>query len=244
MIVSGLARGIDTISHTATLKAGGRTVAVLGCGLDMTYPPENRQLGELILRYGGALVSEYPPGTPPLPRHFPTRNRIISGLSCGIVVVEGNRHSGSLITAGHAFTQNRDVFAVPGSIFSEPSSGPNYLLRQGAIPVDGVESILEEFRHLIRPEEPAPEKNPSLFEELEQKGYNEERKPQPLRKAPPGYLTETQQKVYRALAGGGERTADEIVQECGLPLPAALSALTQLEIFGLAKLHPGKRFSL
>lgn len=244
VIVSGLARGIDTISHTATLKAGGRTVAVLGCGLDMTYPPENRQLGELILRYGGALVSEYPPGTPPLPRHFPTRNRIISGLSCGIVVVEGNRHSGSLITAGHAFTQNRDVFAVPGSIFSEPSSGPNYLLRQGAIPVDGVESILEEFRHLIRPEEPAPEKNPSLFEELEQKGYNEERRPQPLRKAPPSYLTETQQKVYRALAGGGERTADEIVQECGLPLPAALSALTQLEIFGLAKLHPGKRFSL
>ncbi len=263
VIVSGLARGIDTVSHAAALRAGGRTVAVLGCGIDVTYPPENAHLKELIVRYGGAVVTEYPPGTPPLPRHFPIRNRIISGLSNGVVVVEGNRHSGSLITAGHAFAQNRDVFAVPGSIFSEVSAGPNYLLRQNAIPVDGVESILEEYQYLIR-WEPAGEpsektaggKTTSLFEELEQNGYNDERKaPPPAAKggrrpaAPvqetlPAYLTEAQQKVYGALAEGGEQAADEIVRGSGLPLPAVLSALTQLEIFGLVKTHPGKRFSL
>ena len=176
VIVSGMARGIDTVSHEATLRAGGRTIAVLGCGIDVVYPPENARLEELILSHGGAVVSEYPPGTKPFPRHFPIRNRIISGLSNGIVVVEGTRHSGSLITAGHAFVQNREVFAVPGSIFSGVSEGPNYLLRQSAKAVDSVESILEEYQFLIQWEVPGEPEEKTPVEESEQKGYNEKQR--------------------------------------------------------------------
>lgn len=263
VIVSGLARGIDTVSHEATLRAGGRTVAVLGCGVDIVYPPENARLEKQILRHGGAVVSEYPPGTRPLPRHFPIRNRVISGLSNGVVVVEGTRRSGSLITASHAFTQSREVFAVPGDIFSRTSEGPNYLLRQSAKAVDGLESILEEFQFLIQwvPAEGTEEK--TLFEESEQKGYNggqrplgesprPERRPEPELKldpepaqlALPAYLTETQQKIYAVLGSGEVFTADLIAAQSGLPLPAVLADLTRMEIFGLVRIHPGRRFSL
>lgn len=259
VIVSGMARGIDTASHVAALKAGGRTIAVLGCGIDIVYPPENDQLEQLILRYGGAVVTEYPPGTKPLRRHFPIRNRIISGLSNGVVVVEGTRRSGSLITAGHAFAQNREVFAVPGSIFAHASEGPNYLLRQNAKAVDSVESILEEYQYLIQWEAPGEEPDKTLFEESEEKGYNEgqrplespspapklKSKPKPKPKqVPPAYLTEAQQKIYTILSSGEVFTADYLSIESGLPLPAVLSALTQMEIFGVVKIHPGRRFSL
>lgn len=253
VIVSGMARGIDTVSHTAALRAGGRTIAVLGCGIDIVYPPENLQLEETILQYGGAVVTEYPPGTQPLPRHFPVRNRIISGLSNGVVVVEGTRHSGSLITAGHAFAQNRDVFAVPGNIFSPASQGPNYLLRQNAKAVDGVESILEEYQFLIQWETPEEPIQKSLFEELEKKGYNEEQRPLEKTSAKrkpaqqevlPAYLTEVQQKIYAVLTSGEVFTADHIAARSGLPLPGVLAALTQMEIFGIVKIHPGRRFSL
>jgi len=260
VIVSGLARGIDTASHTAALKAGGRTIAVLGCGIDIVYPPENARLEELIVRYGGAVVTEYPPGEQPLHYHFPARNRIISGLSNGIVVVEGTRRSGSLITANHAYTQNREVFAVPGSIFSPSSAGPNYLLSQHAKAVDSAESILEEYEFLIRWEPKRAEKiispeRPSSFEESEKNGYNDERRPgktdrsrregkaAPAQQPLPGYLNEAQQKVYDALADGGTCTADYIAAQSGLPTSAVLSALTQMELFGLIKSHPGRRFS-
>ncbi len=248
VIVSGMARGIDTASHEATLRAGGRTIAVLGCGIDVVYPPENARLEELILRHGGAVVSEYPPGTKPFPRHFPIRNRIISGLSNGIVVVEGTRHSGSLITAGHAFVQNREVFAVPGSIFSGVSEGPNYLLRQNAKAVDSVESILEEYQFLIRWEVPGEPEGKTSVEESEQKGYNEKQRlpaePKGEQLTLPAYLTENQQKIYTVLGAGEVVTADFIAAQSGVPLPAVLSALTQMEIFGLVKIHPGRRFSL
>ncbi len=260
-IVSGLARGIDTISHTAALRAGGRTIAVQGCGIDVTYPPENLRLKESIIHCGGAVITEFPPGEAPKPYHFPIRNRIISGISNGTVVVEGTRSSGSLITAGHAFTQNRDVFAVPGSIFSRTSQGPNYLIRQGAKAVDSVESILEEYRHLIRWELPGREPPPqqkTLFEEFDKSGYNEGQWPEkpgtapakgkektaPVQQPLPAYLSDIQQKVFSALSDGEIQTSDAISQKCGLPVQAVLAALTQLEIFGLVKTHPGRRFSL
>ncbi len=131
IIVSGLARGIDTAAHAAALHAGGKTAAILGNGLDSVYPPENRMLAERILR-NGCLLSEYPPGTPPAPHHFPVRNRIVSGVSEAVLVVEAGERSGSLITVQCALEQGRDVFAVPGNAMSVTSRGCNRLIREGA----------------------------------------------------------------------------------------------------------------
>ncbi|MBU0598170.1 DNA-processing protein DprA [Patescibacteria group bacterium] len=142
-IISGLALGIDALAHQAALEAGGITIAVLGCGLDIIYPATNRQLSEKILREKGALISEYPPGTQPLKYHFPARNRIISGLSKGVLVIEGGQDSGSLITANFALEQNREVFAVPGNIFSQSSRGPNKLIKMGASVVTSANDILQ-----------------------------------------------------------------------------------------------------
>jgi DNA processing protein len=144
-VVSGLARGIDSISHRAALDAGGRTIAVLGCGLDIVYPPENRSLAQAIAA-NGALVSEYPLGTQPDGRNFPPRNRIISGLSLGTVVVEGDTRSGAMITARDSLEQNREVFAVPGDITRRSSRGTNALIRDSAAKlVVDVEDILAEL---------------------------------------------------------------------------------------------------
>jgi len=146
-IISGLAKGIDTLAHQAALEAGGRTVAVLGCGIDdkSVYPYSNRQLAERIAKSGGAVISEFPIGAQPLPQHFPQRNRIISGLSKGILVIEATKRSGALITARDALEQNRDVFAVPGSVFSQNSFGPNNLIKMGAKLVSHADDILQEF---------------------------------------------------------------------------------------------------
>lgn len=141
-IVSGLARGIDSIAHQASLEAGGRTIGVLGCGLDIIYPPENRRLASQIVQQG-ALISEYPLGTAPEGGNFPPRNRIISGMSLGTVIVEAGSRSGALITAEYALDQGREVFAVPGNIFRRASQGTNTLIREGATPVLSVEDILE-----------------------------------------------------------------------------------------------------
>ncbi len=144
-VVSGLALGIDAIAHNACLETGGRTLAVLGSGLDRAsiYPAANRYLAEAIVARKGALISEFPVDTPPLRHHFPQRNRIISGLSLGVVVIEAGEKSGALITARHALDQNREVFAVPGPIFSDVSIGPNRLIKAGAQAVTGAEDILE-----------------------------------------------------------------------------------------------------
>jgi DNA processing protein len=141
-VISGLARGIDSISHQAALDAGGRTVAVLGSGLDRIYPPENRRLAEEITVHG-ALISDYAPGTPPEASNFPPRNRLISGLSLAVVIVEAGQTSGALITAGFAADQGREVFAVPGNITSPGSKGTNRLIRDGAHPLLNPEQVLE-----------------------------------------------------------------------------------------------------
>jgi DNA processing protein len=143
-VVSGMARGIDTCAHQGTLGKGGATAAVLGCGLDICYPPENSLLMQNIQRQG-VVLSEFPPGSEPLPANFPRRNRLISGLSLGTLVVEAGEKSGALITATFALEQGREVFAVPGSIHSDCSRGCHYLIKQGAKLADSVEAILEEF---------------------------------------------------------------------------------------------------
>lgn len=144
-IISGLARGIDTFSHIGTLQAKGKTIAVLGSGLDVIYPPENEKLAEKIVESGGCLVSEYIVGTKPLGEHFPARNRIISGLASGVVVVEASEKSGSLITVDFALEQGKNVYAVPGNINSPNSLGTNSLIKQGAKIVTNVEDILEDL---------------------------------------------------------------------------------------------------
>lgn len=149
-IVSGIALGIDALAHQAALTSGTQTIAVLGCGLDITYPVSNRKLASDIIAHGGAIISEYPIGTKPLKQHFPARNRIISGLSRGVVVIEGGEDSGSLITASCALEQNREVFAVPGNISNTTSQGPNKLLKMGATVVTSAQDILDVL-HVSKP---------------------------------------------------------------------------------------------
>ncbi|MBE0501258.1 MAG: DNA-protecting protein DprA [Desulfuromonadales bacterium] len=150
VIVSGLARGIDSAAHRAAIEAGGLTIAVLGCGIDRIYPPENRRLFQQIAATG-AIISEYPPGTEPLPGHFPGRNRIISGLSKGVLIVEAARKSGSLITADFALEQGRDVFAIPGAVSATNSDGVNSLLKDGAHLVTETRDITD----LLWPQSPS-----------------------------------------------------------------------------------------
>jgi len=143
-VVSGAARGIDTAAHQGALASGGYTIAVLGCGVDIVYPPENGKLLAIIAEQG-AVISEYAPGTPPMAKFFPARNRIISGLARGVLVVEAAEKSGSLITADFALEEGRDVFAVPGSMFASGSKGVNRLIKQGAKLVDNAIDVLEEY---------------------------------------------------------------------------------------------------
>ncbi|MBI4246621.1 MAG: DNA-protecting protein DprA [Candidatus Rokubacteria bacterium] len=161
-IVSGLARGIDTAAHRGALGAGGRTLAVLGCGIDVVYPPENRALVQEIERRG-AVLSQFPPGAPPLAGHFPARNRTLAGLALGVVVVEAGDRSGALISAGYAADLGREVFAVPGRITSETSRGPHRLIQEGAKLVrdwiDVVQELPDQWRRAVRvsatPQSPA-----------------------------------------------------------------------------------------
>lgn len=148
-IISGLARGVDAQAHKAAIEVGGRTIAVLGGGLNQIYPPENRALAQNIIAGHGAVISEFPPDYPPIPGNFPSRNRIISGLSLAVLVTEAAEDSGSLITARLALDQGREVFAVPGPITSSLSKGPIGLIKAGAIPVTNADEILEELETLL-----------------------------------------------------------------------------------------------
>ena len=212
-VVSGLARGIDSSAHRGALTAGGRTIGVLGCGIDITYPPENRKLfGEVAAQ--GAVVSEFPLGTPPDSDHFPIRNRLISGVSLGVVIVEATLRSGSLITARLALEQGREVFAVPGNADSARSAGTNRLIREGAKLVIRAEDILEEISLPLRAVKEAP--------------------PQPR-------LTEEEAKVFSTL---GPRAAhiDQVIALCSLPSARVSAILLSLELAGHVKQLPGMRF--
>ncbi len=230
VIVSGMARGIDSAAHLGALEAHGKTVAVLGSGADVLYPRENRKLAEKIMA-SGALVSEFPLGTSPSPENFPIRNRIISGLSLGVVIVEAAEYSGSLITARLAVEQNREVFAVPGNITTAQSFGPNHLIKQGAKLVDQWMDVIEEFRaevrmQLLPPVEAsegqlATPKSASLFE---------------------ASLTPDQKSVYEVLRSDETLFVDSILGAVGLPPPRVLAALLELEMSGLIRQLPGKTF--
>lgn len=230
VVVSGLARGIDSASHRGALEAGGKTIAVLGSGVDVIYPRENKSLAKKIME-SGAVISEFPLGTGPTPQNFPIRNRIISGLALGVVIVEAAEYSGSLITARLALEQNREVFGVPGNITSAQSFGPNHLIKQGAKLVDQWIDVIEEFPAAIRMQllpageasegEPAGAQTPSLFETS---------------------LNPDQKAVFEALRADEALFVDSVFGSVPLPHPRVLVALLELEMTGLIRQLPGKNF--
>ena len=227
-IVSGMARGIDSVAHRGALTAHGRTIAVLGSGLDVIYPPENKKLFADIIQ-NGAVISEFPLGTPPRSANFPTRNRIISGMSYGVVIVEAGEKSGSLITARLALEQGREVFAVPGSIDAAGSRGTNNLIKQGAKLIENIDDILEEI--LPQFERTSVFKPPSVSNSEVVSAKN----------------TETLSTVDKKIVGfvsGGRVHIDDLISSTGLSSANILSALTTLELKGIVQQYPGKFFSL
>ncbi len=230
VIVSGLARGIDSAAHHGALEAKGRTVAVQGRGMDGIYPSENKGLADKVAG-SGAIISEFPLGTGPTPENFPIRNRIISGLSLGVMVVEASEYSGSLITARLATEQNREVFAVPGNITTAQSFGPNHLIKQGAKLVGEWMDVIEEFPPEVRiqllpsgeasDEGQGSERAGGLFEES---------------------LTPEQKKVFEALRVDEVLFVDAILDSVSLPQAQVLQVLLELEMNGLIRQLPGKNF--
>jgi len=210
-VVSGLARGIDSYAHKGALSAGGRTLAVLGCGVDVYYPPENRRLQDEIAEKG-AVISEFPLGTEPLAMNFPKRNRIVSGLSRGVVAVEAGEKSGVLNTVAWAVDQGRDVYVVPGNVTARQSIGTNRLLRDGARPVMSAEDILRELGVAAGRAERA---NVEVAEE---------------------------EKPVLELLTSEPMHVDDIGEELGMPMASLLSVLLQLELKGLVRQLPGKQF--
>ncbi len=218
-IVSGMARGVDSVAHWGAISGGGRTIAVLGCGVDVVYPRENRTLYTRIIEQG-AVLSEFPMGSPPEGGHFPKRNRLISGLSLGVVVVEAGPESGSLITANYALEQGREVFAIPGNVGAGGSRGTNRLIKEGAKLVESSEDILEEIL-------------PQWQKEREK---NEEARP----KGPE--LTEEESQIYEVLSETPLHI-DEIIRESRLDPGSVSSLLLILELKGLITQWPGKCFT-
>jgi DNA processing protein len=214
-VISGLARGIDTLSHKSALAAGGRTIAVMGSGPDICYPPENRGLAERIA-VSGCVISEFLPGAIPDRENFPRRNRLISGLSLGVLVVEATDNSGSLITAGYALEQNKEVFAVPGNITSRNSEGTNKLIKQGAKVVLKTEDIIEELAPVL-------------------KGYIRTQQKENAS------LTEEENRVCMMLSREPKHI-DLIAREGGMSVNQLLNLLLSLELKGVVKQASGKRF--
>ncbi|HEX7975951.1 MAG TPA: DNA-processing protein DprA [Anaerolineales bacterium] len=213
-VVSGLARGVDAAAHEAALNAGGRTMAVLGSGVDRIYPPENRQLANRI-RGQGAVLSDYAPGTPPDAINFPPRNRIISGLARAVVVVEAGETSGALITATFAVDQGREVFAVPGHILSPQSKGTNRLIQQGARPLLDCEELLENLNLALAGEQQA------------------------VRAVLPGDATEA---ALFALLGNEPMHVDEIRAQADLPIEKVSATLALMELKGLVRQLGGMQY--
>jgi DNA processing protein len=216
-VVSGMARGIDSLSHNGALKTGGRTIAVLGSGIDIPYPPENKGLMEKIAA-SGFVVSEFPPGTPPDKENFPRRNRLISGLSLGVLVIEATADSGSLITARYAIEQGREVFSVPGNVTSPASEGTNDLIKKGAVLTRNAEDIVAELAPVLKG-----------FIKVKDKVKIE--------------VTDEEKQLCNLLSGDPKQI-DLISRESGLPTSRVLGLLLGLELKGAVKQLTGKRFYL
>ncbi len=222
-IISGLARGIDGASHRGALNAGGRTIAVLGNGLATMYPPEHAELAAHVTQHG-AVVSEYPMDTAPLPHNFPRRNRLISGLSLGVVVVEAAQRSGALITADSALEQGREVFAVPGPMTAVTSQGTHGLLKQGATLVTSVEDILEALR--LTPQVTVTSASPPAQTTMSSEVS----------------LAELERRVFACVAADQPTYVDAVASRSGLAMPDVSSALLQLELKRLVRQLPGQQF--
>jgi len=230
VITSGLARGIDSSAHHGALEAKGKTIAVQGRGMDGIYPAENKKLAEKIAE-SGAVISEFPLGTGPTPENFPIRNRIISGLSLGVLVVEASEYSGSLITARLATEQNREVFAVPGNITTAQSFGPNHLIKQGAKLVDQWMDIVEEFPPEVRMQLLPSGKASDDGQGVEAAGALFEQS-----------LTPEQKKVFEALRVDEALFVDTVLAAVPLPQAQVLQVLLELEMSDLIRQLPGKNF--
>jgi DNA processing protein len=232
-IVSGLARGIDAAAHRGALEAGGRTAAVLGTGIDQVYPREHKRLAEEILEGGGALVSEFPLETPPAPQNFPYRNRVISGLSLGVLLVEAAENSGSLITARMAMEQNREVFAVPGNITSKNSFGTNYLIKgAGAKLVQQWQDIVAELpqdiaARLLPPETTLKSQESGIIEQLS---------------LVPEDLTAPEHTIFKLLSTDTATHIDALAETSHLSISELTTALLGLEMRDLIRQLPGRCF--
>ena len=223
-IVSGLARGIDGAAHQSAIQAGGRTFAVLGSGINVVYPPEHRRLSEAISKQG-AVISEFPLDTKPDRWNFPRRNRIISGLALGTLVVEASENSGSLHTVRHAMEQGREVFAVPGRIDVPSSRGTNGLIKQGAKLVETCADVLEEFSESTRA------------------GALQRQRPVDLTQPSSTAALTAQETQVLAVLEGEERHIDAVIQDSQLPAHVVASILVTLELQGLVRQFPGKLFA-
>ncbi len=228
-ILSGMARGVDTVAHKAALAAGGKTVAVWGTGIDVIYPKENKRLAEDIVASGGAILSEYPLGTFPAPQNFPIRNRILSGMSVGVLVIEAGEFSGTRITARCALEQGRDVYAVPGNVTNKNAWGPNTLIKQGAKLTATWEDVWEDLPTDIRVTLEGelvskPGVTASLFQEVELSGH--------------------ERAVYERLRQDEFMQLDALIEvlESEMGSPEIFAALFELELAGRVKQLPGKNY--
>ena len=252
VIVSGMASGIDAAAHMSALHMNRPTIAVLGCGADICYPHGNRRLYEDLLAYG-ALLSEYPPGTPPYAEHFPRRNRILSGISLGVVVVEAGVKSGALITAEHALNQGRDVFAVPGNIDSPASMGTNALIAAGAIPAANAWDVLSEYAErfpdrintkLARaPLQFTPKEARDITPGQIKGAVRQQARPGPLPQEAHNDLTETQLRIIETL-NDGPLSADNIIERSGIQSRVVLTNLTLLEMCGIIQFNNNQTYRL
>ena len=251
-VVSGFARGIDTCAHRGALEAGGRTVAVFGCGLSIMYPETNQALAAEMIK-SGALVSEFPMTMPPRGANFPRRNRVISGLTLGTLVVEASDRSGSLITARHAAEQGREVFAVPGQIFSNVSRGTHSLINQGATLINSVDDILDalpqDYTGILR-QEPAT-RQPTPGRDRGSKRFDRTTHPQSTEaKSTPTSQSNTQaelnltpdEQAVLSTMDASSVHIDQIARDTQLPIGKVSSLLVMLELKGIVQQLPGKQF--
>jgi DNA processing protein len=226
VVVSGMARGIDAVGHQGAMDAHGRAIGVLGTGIDVCYPKENKKLYEKVLERG-AILSEFPLRTHPAPENFPVRNRIVAGMPLGVVVIEGAQYSGSVITARLAMEFGREVFGVPGNVTQPVSFAPNQLIKQGAKLVTSAEDVIEELptpirAALVHAEQPESEQR-NLLAAASLKG--------------------SEKKLYELLSAEEPMPIDEIVERSGLNSSEVLATLFDLEMRGIIRQLPGKQFS-